>query len=353
MARPIRVAINGFGRIGKMTLRALLERQRSESFGPLFIDDHIRVVAINELTPLDEAAQLFQRDTVHGRFFGSVRTRDGSLVVNDEDIRFLSEPDPTKLPWNDLEVDVVLECTGRFVEEMTVCAHLASGAKRVIVSAPAKGVPMIVYGVNDGDYVGQAMISNASCTTNCAATIAKVIHEAYRIRRANLLTVHAATAGQNSVDGTPPGRKGGDLRLARATLGNMIPTKTGAAKSVGDVLPALKGRFDGLSIRVPTPDGSFCYCTFDVEEAATLDGALDRLRAASHAPSCHGVLSVSDEPLVSSDIVHDPHSAIIDAPLVRVIGGTQVVIPAWYDNEWGYSNRMVDLLAYVVGPTLV
>ena len=348
--RGIRVAINGFGRIGKMTLRALLARN---------MHDQIDVVAINELALIDEAAQLFRLDTAHGRFPGMVEVHGatpperGVLRVNGSDIFYLSEPDPAKLPWYDLGIDIVLDCTGRFVAAESAGAHLQAGARRVIISAPAKGVPLIVYGVNDDIYCpDMRIVSNASCTTNCAAPIAKVIKDAFGIRHANLLTVHAATAGQNSVDGTPPGRKGGDLRLARATIGNMIPTKTGAAKSVGDVLPDLKGKFDGVSLRVPTVDGSFCYCTFDGELATTVECVIEELRAAEVLDSYHGVLMVSDEPLVSSDIINDPHSAIVDAGFTRVIGDRQIVVSAWYDNEWGYANRMVDMALHVVGSTL-
>lgn len=351
MSKPIRVAINGFGRIGKMTLRAFLERD----------EPGIEVVAINELAHIEQAAQLFRLDSVHGRLQREVTVIHpmigwDELQVREKSFFYLSEPNPTKLPWKELDIDIVLECTGRFTDGVSVSAHLMAGAQHVIVSAPAKDVPMIVYGVNDATYSGDhgsvAMTSNASCTTNCVAPIARAIHAAFGIAHGNLLTVHAATAGQNVVDGVPPGRKGGDLRLARATLGSMIPTNTGAAKAVGEVLPELRGKFDGVSVRVPTLAGSYCHCTFEVERVTTVGYVIEALHAAMEDPTYHDVLCVRDEPFVSQDIVHDSHSAIVDAEFVRVVDGTQVIVGAWYDNEWGYSNRMVDLTAHVVGPTL-
>lgn len=360
MARKLRVAINGFGRIGKNVLRAILDRANEE----------IEVVAINELAVLEEAIALFRHDTTFGRFDGSILVEAGNVVFFladhprlpvrlssprlsefDQRVRYLSEPDPAKLPWRELDIDVVLECTGRFVDRESAEAHIRAGAKRVIVSAPAKGVPLIVYGVNDEGYQGEDIVSNASCTTNCAAPVAKAIDQAIRILLAKLTTIHSGTAGQNVVDGTPPGRKGGDLRLARATIGNLIPTRTGAAKSVGDVLPELLGKFDGIAVRDGRTDVSLCDLTFVVARPTTVEEVNDILRRAAADPSFHGVLGVTDEALVSSDFLHDPHSAIVDLPLTRVIGGTLVSVFAWYDNEWGYSNRMVDMATRVVGPT--
>lgn len=346
MTRKLRVAINGFGRIGKNVLRAILDRASLE----------IEVVAINELAAIAESAHLFQHDTTFGPFPGVVRV-DGNVLhvsnrVTSYGIRYLSEPDPAKLPWGELDIDVVLECTGRFVDRESASAHINSGAKRVIISAPAKGVPLLVYGVNHDTYRGEHIVSNASCTTNCAATVARAIARETFITHAKLTTVHAGTAGQNVVDGTPPGRKGGDLRLARATIGNLIPTKTGAAKSVGDVLPDLLGKFDGIAVRDGRTDVSLCDLTFVVARATSVEEVNKILREAAEDPSFGGVLAVTDEPLVSSDFLHDPHSAIVDLPLTRVIGGTLVSVFAWHDNECGYSNRMVDMATKVVGPSI-
>lgn len=352
MARKLRVAINGFGRIGRNVLRAILDRA----------SDEIEVVAINDLAVPGEAIVLFEHDSVFGRFRGDIvfeystilfrMPRGREEVLAEQRVRFVSEPDPEKLPWKEFDVDVVLECTGRFVDLESATAHIRAGAKRVIVSAPAKGAPLLVYGVNHLGYAGEIVVSNASCTTNCAAPVARVILEAFGIRHANLLTVHAATAGQNVVDGTPPGRKGGDLRLARASLGNMIPTKTGAAKSVGLVLPELNGKFDGIAMRVPTLDVSFCHLTFEVERATTRDEVVAAMLRAAEGPSYCGVLELSSAPIVSSDLVGNRHSAVVDVPFTQVIDGTQVIVDAWYDNEGAYSSRMVDMATKVVGPMI-
>ncbi|MDO8622195.1 MAG: glyceraldehyde 3-phosphate dehydrogenase NAD-binding domain-containing protein, partial [bacterium] len=335
----------------KNVLRAILNRAR----------DDIEVVAINELANIEEVVHLFVHDSTFGRFPGSMGVigpqfcdpAAGTLLaVDGMIIKYLSEPDPAKLPWKELDVDIVLECTGRFVDHESAEAHIRAGAKRVIISAPAKGVPLYVCGVNHQLYHGEHIISNASCTTNCAAVVARAIDEAFGITHAKLTTMHAGTAGQNVVDGTPPGRKGGDLRLARATIGNLIPTKTGAAKSVGDVLPALLGKFDGIAVRDGRTDVSLCDLTFVVQHPTSVEEVNAALRAASTTPSYNGVLGHTIEPLVSSDFLHDPRSAIVDLPLTRVIGGTLVSVMAWYDNEWGYSCRMVDMARVVVGPTI-
>ncbi len=345
--RKLRVAINGFGRIGKTVLRAILDRASGE----------IEVVAINELAIIEEVVHLFLHDTTFGRFPGSVGVLASQfcgpgvsnmlIVTGSAPIQYLSEPDPAKLPWRELDVDVVLECTGRFVDRESAEAHIRAGAKCVIISAPAKGVPLYVVGVNHGGYQGEHIISNASCTTNCAAVVARAIDEAFKITHAKLTTMHAGTAGQNVVDGTPPGRKGGDLRLARATIGNLIPTKTGAAKSVGDVLPALLGKFDGIAVRDGRTDVSLCDLTFVVQHPTSVEEVNAALCAAAVNPSYDFVLAHTIEPLVSSDFLRDPHSAIVDLPLTRVIGETLVSVMAWYDNEWGYSCRMVDMARHV------
>lgn len=361
MTRKLRVAVNGFGRIGKNVLRAILNRA----------DEEIEVVAINELADLEEAIALFFHDSIFGLFEGRIKMEAGNVVsfiadhprfpvrihpprISDFDqrIRYLSEPDPAKLPWQELDIDVVLECTGRFVDHESAEAHIRAGAKRVIISAPAKGVPLLVYGVNHDMYRGEPIVSNASCTTNCAAPVTKAIDRLIHITHAKLTTVHAGTAGQNVVDGTPPGRKGGDLRLARATIGNLIPTKTGAAKSVGEVLPNFRNRFDGIAVRDGRTNVSLCDLTFVVGRATSVEEVNKILRKAAEDPLFGGVLAVTDESLVSSDFLHDPHSAIVDLPLTRVIGGTLVSVFAWYDNEWGYSNRMVDMATKVVGPSI-
>lgn len=362
MGRKLRVAINGFGRIGKNVLRAILSYRLPSGFDAV----EIEVVAINELAAIAESAHLFEHDTTFGRFPGTVSIEsDSCLIVGRPPfrsrleldsgvvgIRYLSEPEPMKLPWRELDIDVVLECTGRFVDLESASAHINAGAKRVIISAPAKGVPLLVYGVNHDTYLGELIVSNASCTTNCAASVARAIARETLITHAKLTTVHAGTAGQNVVDGTPPGRKGGDLRLARATIGNLIPTRTGAAKSVGDVLPDLLGKFDGIAVRDGRTNVSLCDLTFVVARATSVEAVNKILREAAEDPSFGGVLAVTDEPLVSSDFLHDPHSAIVDLPLTRVIGGTLVSVMAWYDNEWGYSNRMVDMATRVVGPSI-
>ncbi len=333
MARKI--AINGFGRIGRCVLRALKQRG----------DGALDVVAINDLTDARTLAHLFKHDSVHGRFEGEVKATERGISVAGDDIAIFAEKDPAKLPWKDLGVDVVLECTGRFTDAAGCGKHIEAGAKRVLLSAPAKGdgdMFTLVYGVNH-EQCGpdQKIVSNASCTTNCLAPMAKVLHESLGIVKGQMTTIHSYTNDQNILD--LPHK---DLRRARAAALSMIPTTTGAAKAVGLVLPELKGKLDGFSIRVPTPDVSLVVLAAQVSRKTTKDEVNDALRAAAEGP-LKGVLAVSDEPLVSNDYIGDPASSTIDLKLTQVIDGDFVSVSSWYDNEWGFSERMVDVMNFL------
>lgn len=332
----IRLAINGFGRIGRNTYRAIVER----GFGR-----ELELVAVNDLTDPPTLAHLFQYDSVLRKFAGEVRAEEGAIVVNNQRVQVLTEKDPEKLPWKDLAIDIVLECTGRFTKDGAARAHIIAGAKRVIVSAPTKGgdVKTFVLGVNDAGYAGEDVISNASCTTNCVSPVTRVIHEAFGIEKAMLTTIHAVTAEQNLVDGPPSGLKGGDLRRARAAYCNMVPTTTGAAIAVTEAIPELKGKFDGLAVRVPIIDASLTDFVFVVQRSVTVDEVNDAFRAAATNAIYRGVLAVTDEPLVSSDFIKNPYSAVVDLPLTIVVGGNLVKVMAWYDNEWGYSCRLAEM----------
>jgi glyceraldehyde 3-phosphate dehydrogenase len=338
---PTRVAINGFGRVGRSMLRSAYER-RSE----------IEIVAVNDLADADVLAHLLRHDSVYGAFPGDVESIAGELLVAGHPIRALAETSISKLPWRDLEVDVVIESTGRYRTREAAAEHLAAGARKVIISAPAKGSQpvdaTVVIGVNFEqayDPERHHIISNASCTTNCLAPVAKVLHEALGIRHGQMTTVHAYTADQNLLDGPHK-----DLRRARAAALNLVPTSTGAAKALGLVIPELDGRLGGIAIRVPTPTGSIVDLTVEVERTTSVDEVNDAFRhAAEHGP-LHGILSYSEEPIVSSDIVSSPFSSILDSQLTSVMDGTQVKVVAWYDNEWGYSSRLADLAARVMTP---
>ncbi|MBI2483395.1 type I glyceraldehyde-3-phosphate dehydrogenase [Candidatus Uhrbacteria bacterium] len=332
----IRVAINGFGRIGRNTFKAIVERG---------LDRELEVVAVNDLTDAPTLAHLLAYDTVFGRFGASVEAVDGGLLVDGRRIAVVAEKDPEQLPWGTLNIDVVLECTGRYAKDGAARAHIRAGAKRVIVSAPTKGgeVKTFVLGVNDSEYAGEDVINNASCTTNCVSPVTRAIHEAFGVERAVLTTIHAITAEQNVVDGPPPGLKSGDLRRARAAGFNMVPTTTGAAIAVTEAIPELREKFDGLAVRVPVMDVSLTDFVFVVAKPVTVEAVNAAFQAAAEHPSYRGVLGVTTEPLVSSDFIRSPYSAVVDCTLTKVVDGTLVKVIAWYDNEWGYSCRLAEM----------
>lgn len=324
------IAINGFGRIGRNALKAGWGRKEFD------------VVAINDLTDAATLAYLLKHDTNYGGWAVSVAAEGNTLVIDGKKIPVYAEKDPAKLPWGKLGVDVVIESTGFFVTEEGSMAHVKAGAKRVVISAPAKGgnVPTYVLGVNDDQLEGEkaVIVNNASCTTNSVAPVTAVIDEVFGIAKAMLTTVHGMTASQSLVDGPKK-----DLREGRAASENMIPTTTGAAIAVTQTLPQLVGKFDGLSVRVPVPTVSLSDMTFVLKRAVTRDEVNAALLKASQSPRWRGILGVSDEPLVSSDYVGDPRSCIVDLALTNVVDGDLVKVVAWYDNEWGYANRLVEI----------
>lgn len=325
----IKVAINGYGRIGRNILRALYESGRT---------NEIQVVAINDLGDAETNAHLTRYDTAHGKFPFEVEVDNGDLVVDGDRIKVLAERDPAKLPWKDLGVDVVLESTGFFASKDKASAHLTAGARKVIISAPGKGVDnTVVYGVNHKDLKPtDQIISNASCTTNCLAPLAKVLHEGLGIEHGLMTTIHAYTNDQVLTDVYHS-----DLRRARSATMSQIPTKTGAAIAVGLVLPELNGRLDGFSMRVPTINVSVVDLTFTASRATTVE-EVNRIVKQAADGYLKGVLAYNTRPLVSVDFNHDPHSSVFDATLTRVMEGTLVKVLSWYDNEWGFSNRMLD-----------
>ncbi len=328
----VRVGVNGFGRIGRNFWRAA---QASEH--------DIEVVAFNDLGDVATMAHLLKYDSVLGKLSEEVRGTDEGIEVNGHTIKALAEKDPGKLPWKELGVDIVIESTGFFTDASDARKHIdEGGAKKVIISAPAKGEDLtVVLGVNDGDYDGsQSVVSNASCTTNCIAPMAKVLNDALGIEQGLMTTIHAYTADQNLQDGPHK-----DLRRARAAALNIVPTSTGAAKAIGEVLPELNGKLDGIAMRVPVPVGSTTDLTATVASESSVEEVNAAFRAAAEGPMA-GILRYSEDPIVSSDIGTDPASCIFDAPLTKVIGN-QVKIIGWYDNEWGFSNRLVDLTALV------
>ncbi|WP_454228066.1 type I glyceraldehyde-3-phosphate dehydrogenase [Propioniciclava flava] len=328
----VKVGINGFGRIGRNFLRALLASGADAE-----------VVAVNDLTDNKTLAHLLKYDSILGRFPGEVTFDEESITVDGKTIRVFEERDPGKLDWASVGADVVVESTGRFTKAEDAKAHLNGGAKKVVISAPAKGEDItIVMGVNEGDYnaATDTIISNASCTTNCLAPMAKVLDETVGIERGLMTTIHAYTADQNLQDGPHS-----DLRRARAAALNIVPTKTGAAAAVALVLPELKGKFDGYALRVPTPTGSATDLTFVAKKETSVEEINAALKAAAEGP-LKGILSYTEDPIVSKDIETDPHSCIFDAGLTKVIGNLVKVV-GWYDNEWGYSNRLVNLVVLV------
>jgi glyceraldehyde 3-phosphate dehydrogenase len=327
-----KVAINGFGRIGRLVARAILERP----------DCGLELVSVNDLADAKANAWLFKRDSVHGMFPGEVTTDGNDIVVDGKRIHVTAERDPAKLPHKANGIDIALECTGFFTDRAGGEKHIEAGARRVLISAPAKGVDLtVVYGVNDDKLTPEhKIVSNASCTTNCLAPVAKVLNDALGIERGLMTTVHAYTNDQKILD-----QIHSDLRRARAAGMSMIPTTTGAARAVGEVLPELKGKLDGSAIRVPVPDGSLIDLTFTPKRDTTRDEVNQILKAASESERLKGVLVYSDEPLVSIDIVHTPQSSTIDSLETAVLEGKLVRVVSWYDNEWGFSNRMVDTAA--------
>ncbi len=325
----VKVAINGYGRIGRNIMRALYESGRT---------DEISIVAINDLGDANTNAHLTQYDTAHGRFPGTVTVDGGDLIINGDRIKVCAERDPAQLPWAELGIDVVLECTGFFSSREAAGAHLIAGAKKVIISAPGKNVDnTIVYGVNhDSLKASDEVISNASCTTNCLAPLAKVLHESIGIEHGLMTTIHAYTNDQVLTDVYHS-----DLRRARSATMSQIPTSTGAAAAVGLVLPELNGKLDGFSMRVPTINVSVVDLTFTASRATTVEEVNAAMKAASEG-SMKGVLAYNEAPLVSIDFNHNPHSCIFDAGLTKVMEGNLVKVLSWYDNEWGFSNRMLD-----------
>ncbi len=325
----INVGINGYGRIGRNVLRALYESKRNQE---------LRIVAVNDLGDANTNAHLTRRDTAHGPFPGRISVEGDYMIVNGDRIRVLAERDPSKLPWGQLGVDIVLESTGLFASKEKASKHLAGGAKKVVISAPGDGVDAtIVYGVNHHTLRSDmTVISNASCTTNCLAPLVKPLHDSIGVVAGIMTTIHAYTNDQVLTDVYHS-----DLRRARSATMSMIPTRTGAAASVGLVLPELKGRLDGFSVRVPTINVSFVDLTFTATRATTAKEVNDILRAASGG-ALKGILDYTEEPLVSVDFNHNPASGTVDAQLTKVLEGTLVKVCAWYDNEWGFSNRMLD-----------
>ncbi len=324
----VRVAINGFGRIGRLVARAILERP----------DCGLELVTINDLADAKANAWLFARDSVHGKFPGDVSAEGNDICIDGKTIKVTAERDPANLPHAANNVDLVLECTGFFTDRESAQKHLDAGAKRVLISAPAKGVDLtVVYGVNhDKLTADHTIVSNASCTTNCLAPVAKVLHEAIGIERGLMTTIHAYTNDQKILDQIHP-----DMRRARAAGMSMIPTTTGAARAVGEVLPELKGKLDGSAVRVPTPNVSLVDLTFTPGRDTTKEEVNQLLKDAAEG-SLKGVLAFSDEPLVSIDLNHNPASSTVDSLETAVIDGKLVRVVSWYDNEWGFSNRMVD-----------
>ena len=326
----VKVAINGYGRIGRNILRALYEANRGND---------IRIVAVNDLGDAQTNAHLTRYDTAHGKFGGDVKVDGGDLIVNGDRIKVFAERDPSKLPWGDLGIDVVFECTGLFTSKAKAGAHIAAGAKKVIISAPGeKDVDAtVVYGVNHHTLkASDTVISNASCTTNCLAPLAKVLHEKIGIVHGLMTTIHAYTNDQVLTDVFHK-----DLRRARSATHSQIPTKTGAAAAVGLVLPELNGKLTGFSMRVPTINVSVVDLSFVAARATTKEEIDAAINEAANG-SLKGILAVNTQPLVSIDFNHDPHSSIYDATLTHVMGGTLVKVLSWYDNEWGFSNRMLD-----------
>ncbi len=327
----IKVGINGFGRIGRMVFRASVAR------------DDMEVVAINDLLEVDYLAYMLKYDSVHGRFQGEVSTRDGKLIVNGKEIRVTAETDPSKLAWGDVGADVVVESTGIFLTSESAQGHIDAGAKKVVMSAPSKDdTRMFVMGVNDDSYDGEVFVSNASCTTNCLAPIAKVLNDNFGIKRGLMTTVHAATATQKTVDG--PSKK--DWRGGRGILENIIPSSTGAAKAVGKVIPELNGKLTGMAFRVPTSDVSAVDLTVELDKEASYEDICKVMKETSEG-SMKGILGYTEDKVVATDFRGESCTSVFDAGAGIQLDGTFVKVVAWYDNEWGYSNKVLDLVARI------
>jgi len=328
----IKVGINGFGRIGKLTLQVALEKE------------DVEVVAVNDpFLAADYMAYMVKYDTVHGRFNGEVSGKDNVLTINGKDIKVFNEMDPHNIPWGELGVDYVLECSGAFTTLEKAQAHIDAGAKKVVISAPSKDAPMFVMGVNNEKYdPSMNIISNASCTTNCLAPLAKVINDNFGIKEGLMTTVHATTATQKTVDGAS--KK--DWRGGRAAAANIIPSSTGAAKAVGKVIPELNGKLTGMAFRVPTVDSSVVDLTCNLVKPASYEEICEAVKRASEN-EMKGIIKYVDEPVVSSDFIHDSHTSIFDSTAGIALTDTFVKLVAWYDNEWGYSNKLVDLVRYI------
>src|SRR6516162_3466838 len=331
----VRVAINGFGRIGRLVLRALHETRRED----------VEIVAINDLGPVATNAHLLRYDSVHGRFPGEITAGDTWIDIGRGKIAVSAERDPAQLPWRNLGIDVALECTGKFTKRETAAKHIEAGAKRVLVSAPADGADLtVVMGVNHDELTPEhKVISNASCTTNCLAPVAYVLQRGVGIERGYMTTIHAYTGDQNTIDTLHR-----DLRRARAAALSMIPTSTGAAKAVGLVLPALKGKLDGTAVRVPTANVSLIDFTFDAARDTSREEINGLMEEAAGSSRLRGILGINNEPTVSVDFNHDPHSAVFDVTQTQILDNRFVRVLAWYDNEWGFSKRMLEMAAFLV-----
>ena len=334
-----RIGINGFGRIGRQVLKATLERHPED----------LEVVAVNDLTDPETNAHLLKYDSTYGRFPGKVEALEDGLSINGKEVKVVAERDPARIPWGDHGVDIVVESTGIFTDAAKAAGHLEGGAKKVIISAPAKGEDLtVVLGVNDDKYEPAAhrIVSNASCTTNCIAPVAKVLHDRFNIRKGLMSTIHSYTNDQKILDQVHD-----DMRRARAAAANIVPTSTGAARAVGLALPELNGRIHGLAYRVPTTTVSIVDFTAEIDSDVTAEEINDAFREAA-ATTMQGIMDVTDEPLVSSDFRGDSHSAILDSLSTIVIGGNMVKVLAWYDNEWGYSCRVADLAQFMASKGL-
>ena len=327
----IKVGINGFGRIGRLVFRAAMAK------------DNVEIVGINDLISVDYMAYMLRYDTMHGQFKGSIEVKDGALVVNGHSIRVTAEKDPANLKWNEVGAEYVVESTGLFLTKEKAEAHIKAGAKRVVMSAPSKDdTPMFVMGVNNKTYAGQTIVSNASCTTNCLAPIAKVINDKFGMVEGLMTTVHSTTATQKTVDG--PSMK--DWRGGRAASGNIIPSSTGAAKAVGKVIPSLNGKLTGMSLRVPTLDVSVVDLTCTLAKDVTYDEICQAMKEASEG-ELKGILGYTEDAVVSSDFLGDPRTSIFDAKAGIQLSPRFVKVVSWYDNEWGYSNKVLELIEYM------
>ncbi len=334
----IRIAINGYGRIGRNVHRQFASSRYEET---------VEVVAINASSDAEMRAYLLKYDSLHGRFAGDVHAQGESLIVNGKEVHVVKEKDPSKCPWKELNIDIVVEATGHFTTSESAKAHLDAGAKRVIVTAPMKdGTPTYVKGVNDHLLTAdQLIVSNASCTTNCIAPIIKAIDESLGVERLLVGSVHAFTVSQNLLDNKP--REGNSFRRSRAATLSIIPTSTGAVKACSEIFPHLSGKLDGMAFRVPVPTVSCAYMAFSVKESTDAEAVNTILRTAAKDPAMQGVLDVSDEYLVSMDLMTDPHSSIVDAQSTKVVDGKGVQILSWYDNEWGYAMRVTEMTAFI------